>query len=143
MNKEKFSKLFWEMFRFGIVGGISFIFDTVFVLLFNRVIFGQPQLHPDPFYTLISTAVGFAVGLTVNYLLSRFFVFVSDEQKKNGKGFKAFLLFAIISIIGLILTEVLVIGLCALGMVDFWAKVVAAAIVMIWNYVGRKVFIFK
>ena len=143
MNKQKFSKLFWEIFRFGIVGGVSFVIDTAVVLLFNRIIFQQPTIHPDPFYTSVSTAIGFIFGLIVNYLLSRVFVFTSSQQKQNGKGLKAFIIFAIISVIGLVLTEVLVIGFCTLGLVDFLSKIIAAGIVMIWNYIGRKVFIFK
>ena len=144
MNREKFSKLFWEIVRFGLVGGICFLIDTCVFLLMNRMVFNQPITNPDVFYTGVSTALGFLIGLLVNYLLSRFFVFTQKEQKENGKGVKSFILFVVISVIGLVLTEFFVWLFCpVIGWPDFIAKIIAAGLVMIWNYVGRKILIFK
>lgn len=142
MSKEKLKKLFWEIFRFGIVGGIAFLVDTGVFLFMNRVGFGQPALEPLILPTAISTAAGFVVGLLTNYLLSRVFVFTSPEQKENGKGKRAFFLFTVVSVIGFIMTEVLLL-LFSRVIDDIWAKIFSTCIVMIWNYLSRKILIFK
>lgn len=142
MEKEKLKSLFWEVFRFGIVGGISFIVDTGVFMFMNRIVFGQPADDPNKYLLIISTAIGFILGLLTNYILSRIFVFTTEEQKERGKGKRAFILFTVISVIGLLLTEVLV-QLFILFTIDLYARIFAAAIVMVWNYLGRKIFIFK
>jgi len=141
---KKHKTLISEIFRFGIVGGISFIADAGILFLFLRVIFKQPTIQPDVMLLFVSTTLGFVFGVVVNYILSVSFVFTSAKQIVKGKNTKSFLIFLILAVIGLFMTN----GLMYLFAVRFKmysiiAKIIATLIVMIWNYIGRKVFVFR
>jgi Predicted membrane protein len=141
---EKHKSLILEFLRFGIVGVISFIADAGVLYLFLRVVFKQPEIQPDVNLLFISTTLGFIVGVIVNYILSVIFVFTSAKQSGKGKSTKSFIIFVIISVIGLLMTNGLMyLFVDKFKIYDMIAKVIATTIVMVWNYIGRKVFIFK
>lgn len=142
MTEEKRSKLrslFWEFFRYAVVGGIAFLADYGTLFAFRELIL----TGDTPWELLVSTAAGFVVGLAVNYILSLTFVFRKKDNKGNGKSVAAFLIFTVVGIIGLGLTELIMyLGAELLRISYLIVKVGAAAIVLVWNYVGRKVLIF-
>lgn len=138
-------KLLEQIFKFAIVGGISFVVDfTVYTILCNVL-----NVHYQ-----IAGVSGFVIALIVNYILSMRYVFASkDDMSKK----KEFIIFAILSIIGAGLNA-LILYLCVdvayagsvmlQGMIsDKWmnivAKVVATAIVMVYNFITRKIFLEK
>lgn len=92
-------------------------------------------------------AIGFTVGLLVNYTLSLVFVFRSDRQQKQGRTVKAFILYAVIGLVGFGLTELgMYIGVRIVGSAGLWyllVKCFVAGIVLVWNYAGRKILIFR
>lgn len=140
MDKEKYIKLFKEFFRYAVVGGISFLADTGTLALFEEFIFTEKE----GIGLFISTAAGFIVGLIVNYILSLIFVFKGSENKRSGKDVKSFIVFTIVGVIGLGLTELgMYIGVNVLSFHYLFTKIVVAAIVLVWNYAGRKILIFK
>ena len=143
LNKEKLLPLIKEIFRFGIVGGIAFLVDTGTLLFFSRIVFGQPKVNPDLGYLMIAATLGFIFGVAVNYVLSVFFVFTSGKQKKQGRDLRGMVLFLIISVIGLLMTNGIILLLGHLEVMDVIAKMVAAGIVMVWNYTARKLLIFR
>lgn len=137
---EKYQKLFWEFFRYAIVGGIAFLADGGTLFIFKEFIFTEETKVS----LFAATAAGFIAGLIVNYVLSIIFVFRKSENNSSGKGFKAFAVFAVIGVIGLGLTEL---GMYAGVYLIKWnyliVKVIVAALVLIWNYCGRKIFVFN
>jgi len=146
---DQYRGLFWEMLRFAIVGVISFILDTAVLVLVLRVVFNGPEnpvmLAGFTFdsHLAIATAAGFALGVTVNYILSVLFVFQTAKEGK-GRGLKAMILFLIIAVIGLILTEwIMHIGMSGMGFLELPVKIAATVIVTGWNYISRKLLIFK
>lgn len=149
-NSESLKRLIKEMIRFAIVGVISYLVDTVTFLLFNRVVFGQSS-DSQSALTSAALVIGYSVGILVNYALSRVFVFTADYQKENGKGTKSFVVFVVASLIGCLLTVlfthlfIAVFGLVAFTKpyCDFLGKTVATGLVTIWNYLSRKLFVFK
>ena len=101
----------------------------------------------------ISTALGFGVGLLVNWFLQKFvYRYITDKQTKSKV---VFLKFVILALFGLGLTElVMLLAKPTFGTVtwhividfDFWKlffKVLMTIIVLIINYIGRKLFVFK
>ncbi len=119
--------------RYFVVGGISFVVDAAVLYVLNTWL----GMH-----YMVATIFGFMVGLTVNYLLSIWFVF-NGENKKTSKGAE-FAVFAIISTGGLGLTELLMwLGVDKLKMPVLVAKIIAAAIVLIWNYGMKKVILYR
>ena len=102
------------------------------------------------------TTIGFLVGLAVNYILSVVWVFTTEKQQKQGKTVKAFLIFALIGLVGYGIKVLLMyLGALCFGISysDFSAEtvplqyyathIISAGIVLVWNYIGRKVIIFR
>ncbi len=143
--------VFREFIKYAVVGGVSFLVDAGVLALFYYVIFCHVEVlfwnHFD-LRTILATAAGFVAGLLVNYILSIRFVFNKDTQKKeNGKA-KSFLIYTVVGVIGFVLTELgMTLGRVILGThyntLVLLVKVVVAGIVLIWNYLGRKIFVYK
>lgn len=129
---EKKEKLLLQMFKFAIVGGLAFVIDYVTLIICKEVF----HLH-----TLISAAIAFTVSVIVNYILSVKWVFdVSD--KHSGK--RNFIIFIVFSLMGLGLTELIMwIGEDLLHISYLIVKIIATIIVMIFNFITRKIFLEK
>ena len=141
----KDKKTIFELLRYLIVGAIAALVDLGVLALFTELIFSGDK---GVLAISVSTAAGFIAGLICNYLLSMLFVFVNAEQKKkNKKKFKTFLIFAVVGIIGLILTELLMnLGMLFVPEKGFWYLLLSCfvkGVVMLWNYLGRKIFVYK
>ena len=138
-------KLASQIFKFVIVGGISFLVDfVVYTILCNGL-----RIH-----YLIAGVAGFVVSVIVNYILSMRFVFVSkDDMGKD----KEFVIFVVLSLLGMLLNSLILyicIDLIYAGwswlnqlILEDWmnliAKIAATFIVMVYNFVTRKIFLEK
>ena len=159
-RKQTKKELFWEIFRFLLVGGTATLVDYFVFWIFDGLLF--PLVEAGAWWTtfslIVATALGFCVGLIVNWLLSVSFVFKQVKDKGEAASKKSFLLFTIIGVFGLLITEVGILILVAIfpefplfGVTELmgttWAKwlakVIMTCIVLVWNYIGRKIFIFK
>ena len=131
--------LFWEFFRYGIVGGVAFWAD------FGTLVGGQ-GLGREGFAggLNVSTVAGFVVGLVVNYALSLGFVFTAAKDRGKGRSAGAFAVFGMIGALGLVWTELgMWLGVAVLGWNYQVVKVLVTGAVLVWNYAGRKVLIFR
>lgn len=125
-------KLIKQIFKFGIVGVIAFVIDYGFLYLFYKVI---------GINHLLSAALSFTISVVVNYILSIKYVFDVDKEKSSKRNF---ILFIVFSVIGLGLTELIMyIGVDKLDFKVMLVKIVATAIVMIFNFITRKIFLEK
>ncbi len=159
-EKQTKKQLFWEIFRFLLVGGTATLVDYFVFWIFDGVLF--PLISTAKWWTTLSlilaTALGFCVGLIVNWILSVKFVFQQVKDKEEAGSKKSFMIFTIIGVFGLVITEIGILLLVAIlpefplfGVTEVlgttWAKwlakVVMTCIVLAWNYIGRKIFIFK
>lgn len=129
---EKKEKLLLQIFKFGIVGVIAFLIDYVTLIICKEV------FHLN---TLLSAAIAFTVSVIVNYILSVKWVF--DVNKKNS-GKRNFIIFIVFSLMGLGLTELIMwFGEDILKISYLIVKIVATIIVMIFNFITRKLFLEK
>ena len=159
-QKQTKKELFWEIFRFLLVGGTATVVDYLVFWIFDGVLL--PLISSAEWWVTVSlivaTALGFCAGLTVNWILSVKFVFRQVKNKEESSSKKAFFIFTLIGVIGLLITEVGILILVAVlpkfalfGVTEIlgtsWAKwlakVIMTCIVLVWNYVGRKIFVFK
>lgn len=166
------NKLAKQILKFVVVGGLSCVIDfTIYSFLVYKA---SVSIYWAAFW-------GFTISLIFNYIASMAFVFERDE---NANRVKEFVVFAVLSVIGLILNEVIIFGTVWIndalvvgkenilanlvngvnGLVDIivgwglgilgktyepvdWipieAKILATAIVMVYNFVTRKIFIEK
>ena len=157
LNKE----LLFEILRFLVVGGTATIVDYIIYYLFRQIIL-PPSLIPnnitwDTWSLIIATALGVGVGLIVNWLLSISFVFKNVKDKKKSSSTTSFIKFTIIGLIGLgitelgmqlvnIIPEISLFGISTLfnlPLKEWFMKCLMTGIVLIFNYIARKIFIFK
>lgn len=128
----KDNSLIMQLFRYGIVGGISFVVDWGTLMVLTEAC----GVH-----YMVSAAIAFVLGLVCNYLLSTRWVF---GQSRIGNRWAEFAAFAVIGVIGLLLNE-LIIYLCT--DIAEWhylaGKVVSTVIVFFWNFLARRFLIFK
>ena len=132
-----------QIIKFGIVGFFCFFIDFgITAGLAN--IFGV--------HYLISKFLGFVISCVVNYLLSIRFVFT---QKKEMDKKKEFTVFVILSAIGLLINEVVMYicidgiyvhsealkAIISDGMMVSIASIIATGIVMVYNFISRKLFL--
>ena len=140
-----------EIIRFLIIGGLATVVD--FLAMGITLYCFEPRLYPH-FYnvwigggapstlaTIIGTAIGFVIGLIFNYIFSIIFVF---QNKGNSKSTKGFIIFTLLSLGGLLIHIIgMYIGYNILGINEWVLKIIFTIIVLIYNYVTRKVIIFK
>lgn len=116
---------FWEVFRFLAVGGGCFLLE--YVLLFTLTEYGG-------FPPLVSAPIAFTISLLVNYILCVYVVFHAENQST-----KQMVLFVVTSLMGLGLNQLVM--WCCIDLLGIWymfSKVVASAIVMVWNYFTKR-----
>lgn len=156
-GKQSGKALFFEIVRFLIVGGTATVVDYALAYLFYCWLLPPSAIGATP-SLILSTAVGFCAGLVVNWVLSVLFVFRDVKDKKKSRSGKSFAVFSLIGVIGLAITELgmhfgvsLLPEIVLFGSPSFlsaswtwWiAKVSMTCIVLVWNYVGRKLFVFR
>lgn len=125
-------KLMGQIIKFGFVGFLCFFIDYgVMVFLTER--FGVDYI--------LSCGVSFTVSVIVNYILSVTFVFETDRNKrKSGE----FIVFVLLSLIGLGINEICMwLAVELVGIHYKLAKIGATAVVMVYNFISRKLFIEK
>ena len=123
-------RLVKQIMGFGVVGVVCFLIDYLLMIALTEL------CHVN---YLLSCGISFTVSTVVNYLLSMRYVFRSKESMN--KTFE-FILFVVMSVIGLGLTELLMmLSVEKLGLHYTLSKIVVTAIVMVYNFVTRKLFL--
>lgn len=128
---NKYKKLIQQILKFGVVGGLAFLIDYCLLFILTEFV---------GFHYLISSIISFIVSLIFNYILSIKWVF--DVTKKQT--YKEVAIFVVLSIIGLGINQlVMYIGVDKINIHYMLVKIISTIIVMIWNFITRKIFIEK
>lgn len=130
--------LITQFVRYALVGGIAFIVDFLTLSFVYKII-----LFDFRYGLFLGTAAGFIVGTIVNYCISKKFVFSNDTSRTRNT-FLEFLMYAIIGLFGLLLTEAgmylgVEIMLCNYAI----TKIFVAGVVLLWNFLARRFLVFK
>ena len=120
------------------VGGVAAIVEWVMFFIFANVL----QIN-----YFVSTVIAFIFSTTANWILGRITTFKDNNTYKDKKAKEAFLVF-VVSAIGLLFNLILmylfvtVMGFdSSLG--KTLSKIAATGIVFIWNFLIRKLVIYK
>jgi putative flippase GtrA len=123
-------RLIKQVLGFGVVGVICFLIDYLLIIALTEM------LH-TPY--LFSCVISFSASTVVNYFMSMSYIFQSKEGMKKSK---EFILFVVMSVIGLGLTVLLMrVSVEKIGLDYRVAKIVVTGIVMVYNFFTRKVFL--
>ena len=148
-------KLIEQIVKFGVVGIVATIVDWAIFAVLVEVYNASPAWNTmmgEEDWKTIATVISFTVSVVVNYIGSMKFVF---ERREDMSRKKEFLIFLVLSIIGLGINVLIIRGLN--GMVKLFAswpeliahfaymipKVIATLVVLVWNFVTRKIFLEK
>lgn len=131
-------KIIKQILKFGIVGFTAFLIDY---FLFESL----TTFLKVPWF--FSSIISFVVSLIINYILSIKWVF---EVKKK-QTIKEVSLFVMLSIIGLLINQLVLYLMIDVKLIKFIpkqyllfvSKIAATTVVMIWNFITRKIFIEK
>lgn len=124
------NKLINQAARFGVVGVVCFGIDYGLLILLTEL---------GGLDYLLSSGISFSVSVVINYLLSMRFVF---QSKKDSNRATEFVMFVALSITGLLLTEALMwAGVELFGLHYMFTKVVVTGVVMVYNFITRKIFL--
>ena len=116
--------------KFGVVGAIAFFIDYGLLALLTEV-FGVNYL--------VSATISFSVSVVFNYLASMRYVFTHKQGMSRRREFA---IFVVLSVIGLFINNLCMwAGVELLGVHYLIVKLGATAIVMVWNFVTRKIFL--
>lgn len=132
MDTNDWKKLFYQLMKYGVVGGIAFIVDYGSLYLLTEF----AGVH-----YMLSAAIAFILGLICNYILSTSWVF--GESKISNK-MAEFIGFAVIGVLGLLLNELIIyVSTDLIGLHYMVGKIISTAIVFFWNFFARRYLIFK
>lgn len=151
MDKEKRSKLIAQILKFGVVGGLSFLIDFVITLGISALCRYLGMDVADA--ATVGGLFGFCISLVFNYFMSMKFVF---ERRDDLDRKKEFAIFAVLSLIGLGLNELILyfgVKLCDMTVADIVktypsvvtavVKMFATGVVMVYNFISRKMTLEK
>ncbi len=123
-------KLIEQIMKFGVVGVIAFVID------FGVMVFLTEVFSIDP---VISATVSFIISVIFNYAASMRYVFSHREGMSRTR---EFVIFVVLSAIGLGINDLLIWAGTDLASFDYrLVKIIATAVVMVWNFVTRKIFL--
>lgn len=125
---KKTENLLIQIFKFVIVGGIATLIDFILLFVFKELIHLQ---------VIVSNTLSFCISLIYNYIASVKWVFDVNREKDPKKNFLIFLIF---SIIGLAIND-FIMYLLINKLSTFISKIIATAIVMVFNFITRKMFL--
>ena len=134
---SKYKDTITEFLRYVLIGGTAFVIDFLVLAIFNEFIFNEKYLY-------LSVFIGYLAGLVFNFFFSCSYVFKDGFKKIKNNEIKCFAIFAIIGILGLGLTELFMCLFVNLLLINYLiSKILTGALVMFWNYIARKLIIFK
>ena len=129
-RRPRIIALIVQMLKFSVVGITAFLIDYVLLWVFTEFV---------GFDYTTSNILSYTIGTIYNYVLSVRWVF-SVRSKHSQR--VIFIVFVVLSLIGLGLNQLLLVVLVELGGWGYMvAKLVASIIVSIYNYVTRKIYL--
>ncbi|MCR5735171.1 MAG: GtrA family protein [Lachnospiraceae bacterium] len=163
-KKEKRKKLLKQILKFGVVGGLAFLIDFIVYTIVLKVVKWE-------YGYLVAGVSGFVISLIFNYLASMKFVFQRKDDADRKQEFAIFLVLSLIGLLintfvlwlcmdvayekslfvqnatGSLFSFIKTLGITAISsaseLAALIAKIIATAIVMVYNFISRKMTLEK
>ena len=127
----KLKQISVQFFIYFIVGGLATIVEWVAFYVLNSLF----AVH-----YAFATTLAFILSTAANWLFGRLILFRDSKQNTAKELVKIYM----VSIIGLLMNiAIMFVAIEKLGIQDMIAKIIATGIVFIWNFLIRKLVIYK
>lgn len=144
-------KLMEQILKFGVVGVVCFLIDFLITIAISGLLRNMADMATDT-AALVGAFWGFTISVIINYLLSMKYVFTRKEGISRRR---EFVIFTILSLVGLGINEMIILVSIDViyvnwlwlkqhlspGLITAGAKIVATGIVMVYNFITRKIFL--
>lgn len=135
---QKTDSVWIQFFRYCFVGGLATVAEGGALWLIQHFLFREAQ----GFWVFASQAIAFIIGLIVNFILSKLFVFQEKSDRANTAG--EFAVYGVIGVVGLGIKELLLwLFHVRIGWHYMFVWLVSTVIVLIWNYAARRVALYR
>lgn len=125
------------------VGGSVALFEWAMFYLFFTGFTELSLFRLQTETVLVSTTLAFGVSTMYHYILCNIFVFDSGSRYKRGKELTLVFLVSSIGLGWNLALMWIFTSQALLGLNPMMSKIMASAIVTVWNYLSRKKWIFK
>lgn len=130
-GKMKIKQTSIELFLYLIVGALATVVEWGAFYAFDLIF----EIH----YTF-STALAFVLSTFANWAFGKLILFKAKTKNVASEIFKIYL----ISVLGLLMNiAIMFVAVEKLGIHDMISKIIATGIVFIWNFLVRKLWIYK
>lgn len=124
-----------QLARYILVGGFAFVIDFG---LFSLCLYGFGWQY------LLANLMGLVAGLCLNYALSISWVFRSSKRRLEKCRSAEFAVFALVGLMGVGLNELLMLLMVGFfSLHELYSKMIAAVVVLMWNFCARKLILFN
>lgn len=122
-----------QFVRFGLVGGFNTVLDfSVYYMLTRSSSFWGEHL-------VLAAVASFTVGVISSFILNNFWTFRQSAAGWRSRIWKFF----IVAVGGVSWNALLLFVFVNLGMFDLYAKAIATAAVLFWNFTLQKMWTFR
>lgn len=124
-----------QFVRYLVTGGLAFVVDFLLFAFF---------LYKLEWYYLFANFIGLLAGLVLNYIMSVVWVFSECKRDFEEKKTVEFGVFAVIGFLGVGLNQLLMyLMVDGAHMNEMLSKMIAAVLVLLWNFGARKIMLFS
>ncbi len=130
MAKKKTKSLITQIVEYFITGGVWFWTGYILIITLDDVI--------GLFW---ANFIGNAVGITLNFILSRYWVFSENKDKNLASTTWKYVIYTALN--AFLLNYLILLGLKNIGIEPAIGQFIAAGFFTVWNYVWYKLWVFK
>ena len=134
---------YMKIFMYLLVGGSAALLEWTLFYIFFRLLSASAVFSMQTQTVLAATTLSFATPTRYHYILCNRFVFDSGSRYHHGTEVSLVFLVSAIGLGWNLLLMWLFTAPAILGLNPMVSKIMASAIVTVWNYVSRKKWIFK
>lgn len=130
-HKIKYKKILIQFAKYIVSGGAWFWSGYILIVLLDNYV--------GLFW---ANTIGNAVGITINYILNRYWVFDSNNKdKKVNKNTWRYIIYTLLN--SFLLNYLILLALNNIGIPPEIGQFIAAAFFTIWNFIWYKLWVFK
>ncbi len=121
-----------QSIRFLTVGSLTFLCE--YIVFYVLYVFAHWNL-------LLANSLSFAVGLSMSFMLNRVWAFKRQEYQRKVHHQAA--IYAVLALSNLLINNLIVAGLKSAGLDPRIGKVIAIAVIAVWNFIIYQRIIFR